>query len=309
MQAVDDLHDGVDALPLQDNLAFPRQTARGRFRLNRWATIPDWQPALEHHLLDHSKRSLLGHSVFAGSMDALVGEVLESAGTRGKWLACLNPHSHVMARKEPSFLRALQRCSWLIPDGSGIALASRILPGPPLARITGPDFFLALSRRLTDHPWRKVMFLGSTESTLQRIRNRYEREFPAIGPITTYSPPFRPEFLESDIAAINAAIEQFRPDVLWVGLTAPKQEKLIDILAANRNFGFAAAIGAAFDFYAGTVQRPSPAFRRAGLEWLPRLLREPRRLWQRTLVSAPIFLGDVLMEAVTRRNPGNADHE
>jgi N-acetylglucosaminyldiphosphoundecaprenol N-acetyl-beta-D-mannosaminyltransferase len=272
-----------------------------------WVTINSGYCTAEHLHLDHTKQPFLGYSVYAGSIDALLGEVLDNAGRRGAWLACLNPHSYVVAKSEASFHRALQSCNWLIPDGAGITIASRLLPGSRLTRITGPDFFLALSNFLKDRGPCKVMFLGSTESTLLRIRSRYEREFPALGPVTTYSPPFRQEFTDSDLAAISAAINEIRPDILWVGLTAPKQEKLLNQLAENCNFGFAAAIGAAFDFYAGTVQRPSLALRRAGLEWLPRLLREPRRLWHRTLVSTPIFLGDVLKEAMTKGKSGASE--
>jgi N-acetylglucosaminyldiphosphoundecaprenol N-acetyl-beta-D-mannosaminyltransferase len=96
------------------------------------------------------------------------------------------------------------------------------------------------------------------------------------------------------IAAINAS----KADVLWVGMTAPKQEKWIFENRARLNVKFAGAIGAVFDFYTGRVKRSHPVFQRLGLEWLPRLVQQPRRLWRRMFVSAPIFVWHVLKQKV-----------
>ena len=91
-------------------------------------------------------------------------------------------------------------------------------------------------------------------------------------------------------------IDVAAPDVLWVGMTAPKQEKWIFENRACLNVKFAAAIGAVFDFYTGQVKRSHPVFQRFGLEWLPRLIQQPRRLWRRMFVSAPIFVWHVLRQ-------------
>jgi N-acetylglucosaminyldiphosphoundecaprenol N-acetyl-beta-D-mannosaminyltransferase len=98
------------------------------------------------------------------------------------------------------------------------------------------------------------------------------------------------------VHAVNAA----RPDVLWVGLSAPKQEKWIAEHLHRLDVPFVGAIGAMFDFYAGTVKRSPPVFRRVGLEWLPRLIQEPRRLWRRMFESAPVFLWHVLRERLRK---------
>ena len=105
-------------------------------------------------------------------------------------------------------------------------------------------------------------------------------DFPNIK-VTTHSPPFKPEFSEEDNRQMIEAINQASPDVLWVGMTAPKQEKWIYQNKDKLNVKFIGAIGAVFDFYAGTVKRSSPWFQKHGLEWLPRLLQEPRLLWYR----------------------------
>jgi N-acetylglucosaminyldiphosphoundecaprenol N-acetyl-beta-D-mannosaminyltransferase len=206
----------------------------------------------------------------------------------------MNPHSYVVAKSNAVFRQALQDADWLVPDGAGIVLASRILKGNIERRITGPDIFLALHDRLQESGNYSVFFLGATDQTLQAISDRMAKDWPKIPIAGTYSPPFRAKFSDDEIDSMVSMINSAKPDVLWVGMTAPKQEELIHRMLPQLNVRFAGAVGAIFDFYAGRVKRSHPLWRRLGLEWLPRLLREPRRLWRRTLVSAPIFLWHVL---------------
>lgn len=248
---------------------------------------------------------MLGYRVYRRGLDRLVDDIVASVadgGSRSAWLACINPHSYAVARTNQSFRAALQKAAWLIPDGSGIVLASRMLRGRINERVCGPDVFTAVSRALDRRGAFSVLFIGSTESTLAAIAARYRADFPNAAEINVYSPPFRDEFSDADVAAMQEVIRRHRPDVLWLGLTAPKQEVLLEQLSAGGNFRFAAGIGAAFDFYVGNVRRSPDIFRRLGLEWLPRLLQQPRRLWRRTFISAPIFLVDVL-RAILSRSP------
>ena len=140
----------------------------------------------------------------------------------------------------------------------------------------------------------RVFFLGGTHEALVRIRRRMERESPRIQVVGTCSPPFKRRYSAEDNVQMTDAVNASRADVLWVGLSAPKQEKWIQENRNRLNVRFIGAVGAAFDFYAGTV-KPSPSFfRDHGLDWLPRLLQEPRRLWRRMFISAPIFVWHVL---------------
>lgn len=238
---------------------------------------------------------MLGFGIFAGDSRRCVATIANwvVAGDGPRWLACLNPHSYVEALRRPDFARALEAADWLVPDGTGVALASRILGAGIAARVTGSDIFDGLSRRLDERGGARIFFLGSTPETLAAIRARYEREYPNLRVVGTHAPPFRAEFSEADYDEMAAAINAARPDVLWVGLGAPKQEISIHHLRDRLDVHFAAAVGAVFDFYSGRVQRSSPLFRRLGLEWLPRLIQEPRRLWRRMFVSAPVFLWHV----------------
>jgi N-acetylglucosaminyldiphosphoundecaprenol N-acetyl-beta-D-mannosaminyltransferase len=219
---------------------------------------------------------------------------------RCRVLACANPHSLVQARRDPAFARALQHADMLVPDGVGIVLASRILGGAIRNRITGSDVFLQLSRRMNTHGGMSCFFLGSTEKNLGRIQRKFASEFPRVALAGTFSPPFKPVFDEADNRHMIEAVNDARPDVLWVGMTAPKQEKWIHQHRDMLQVKLIAAVGAVFDFYVGTVKRSPPWFLDHGLEWLPRLIQEPTRLWRRNFISTPLFLAMIVKDRIAK---------
>lgn len=241
-------------------------------------------------------RKFVGYTLFSGSAACCAAEMaaeINSGRRTCKVMACLNPHSFVVARDDSHFKSALQQADWLVPDGVGVVIAAQWLGLPVGARVTGPDVFLAVMERL-DKLKGSVFFLGSSEQTLARIRAKVAVEYPGVVFAGACSPPFKPEFTPEDNAAMVAAVNAASPDILWVGMTAPKQEKWLAAHRASLNVGAAGAVGAAFDFFAGTVKRSPKVFRTLGLEWLPRLIQEPLRLWKRIFISAPIFFAEVL---------------
>jgi N-acetylglucosaminyldiphosphoundecaprenol N-acetyl-beta-D-mannosaminyltransferase len=248
------------------------------------------------------KEAVLGYGVDTLSVEACADRLFSTVQgedvQRCVWLACLNPHSYAVALDDPTFFRALHAADWLIPDGAGVVLASRLLRGRITERVTGSDVFFGLHRHMNAAGGMSVFFLGATEETLAAIRARMAVDHPEIRVAGTYSPPFKPEYSAEDNNAMIAAINASKADVLWVGMTAPKQEKWIFENRARLNVKFAGAIGAVFDFYTGRVKRSHPVFQRLGLEWLPRLVQQPRRLWRRMFVSAPIFVWHVLKQKV-----------
>ena len=253
---------------------------------------------------------MLGYAIDATPGPEIVDEIMDLLARSGeqKWLACINPHSYVVSLHDERFASALRAADWLIPDGIGIVLASKALGGKIRERFSGPDLFPALTRRLSAaHSDARVFFLGGSEETLDGIRRRMKRENPGVRVVGTYSPPFKPEYSDEDSAAMAAAVNATNADVLWVGLTAPKQEKWIFANRHRLDAKFIGAIGAVFDLYAGTIKDTPPKLQKHGLQWLSRLLREPRRLWRRTFVSAPIFVWHVLREKM-RKGTVSVDH-
>ena len=235
---------------------------------------------------------VLGYKVFNGNLGSCIDKIFTHLMKKDAchWLACINPHSFVIAQKDNQFQSALHQAHWLIPDGVGIVIASRLMGGIIKSRITGSDIFFALNCRMNKEGEFGVFFLGSTETCLKEINARMTKDYPNIRFSGCYSPSFNTEFSDLEIEEMISKINQANADVLWVGMTAPKQEKWIFQNLSRLDVKFAAGIGATFDFYAGKISRPYPFLQKAGLEWLARLVQEPRRLWKRNFVSSPIFL-------------------
>ena len=254
--------------------------------------------------VERVKENILGYDVEALSVCACADEIDDLLRTNSKarrdcgWLACMNPHSYVLSLGDDLFSQALKGAEWLVADGIGIVLASRMLGGAIPERVTGSDIFHKLNERMNVTGGMSVFFIGSTKETLELICKRMAIDYPNILIAGTYSPPFKSIYTDAELNSMIDAINAKAPDVLWVGMTAPKQEKWI---YQNRNrlkVKFAGAIGGAFDFYSGRVKRSNPIFQRHGLEWLPRLLQQPKRLWRRMFISAPIFIWHVAQEYI-----------
>lgn len=204
-------------------------------------------------------------------------------------VACLNPHSFVTALDDSEFRQALESCDVLLPDGEGVCLTMRWYGKRNIVKIAGDDLHSHLLRRLADRGGR-VYYMGSRREVLTLIKRRVEREHAGIE-VRCWSPSWGREIPEEESREILSDIKGFAPDVLFVGMTAPKQEKWV---ARHRDelsgVGVVASIGAVFEFYAGTVKRAPGWIVRLKMEWLVRLLKEPRRMWRRNFVSTPRFL-------------------
>ena len=211
----------------------------------------------------------------------------------------INAFSYDNARKDVLFSEALQKGDVLIPDGISIVKACRFLnaKSQPKERIAGWDLFVYEMEKL-NRVGGKVMFLGSSDAVLNLIRHRVAEKDPKIE-VDTYSPPYKPEFSDEDNEAMISAINHSNPDLLWIGMTAPKQEKWaythLNRLDVHCHIG---TIGAVFDFFAGTVKRAPERWQRAGLEWLYRLLSEPRRMWRRYFIGNAKFIYYIMVEKI-----------
>lgn len=217
-----------------------------------------------------------------------------------KIINTINPNSYRIAKHDKSFQQALRSSSILLPDGIGIVRAVQILYHVKIERITGFDLHQHLLNCL-DREKKKCFYLGSKPETLKKIQERINVEHPGIT-VESYSPPFKSEFSSEDNKAIIDRINSFKPDVLFIGMTAPKQEKWVYQNQLQTEAKVICSIGAVFDYYTHTVNRPNQWMINHGLEWLGRLSREPRRLWKRTFISGPIFMMDVFKECIRNRS-------
>ena len=243
--------------------------------------------------------NILNYNVINSSLscciESIVYHILHSNNPDSKYLVCMNPHTYRVSKSDDIFNESLSNADWVIPDGVGVILASKILNGKIKERITGFDIFCNVMKHANENNLR-IFLLGSTSDTLKTICAKIKIDYPNALVAGTYSPPFKDKFSKSDTDYMVSCINKSNAKILFVSLSAPKQEKLIYNILQNLNVSFVAAIGAVFDFYSGNINRSHPIFQRFGLEWLPRLLQEPMRLWKRTIFSAPFFLFHVFLE-------------
>lgn len=209
----------------------------------------------------------------------------------------INAHSYNTALKDSLFAEALTKGDALIPDGASIVMACKWLKAKsqPKERIAGWDLFVFEMEKLNARRG-KCFFMGSSEKVLALIRAKAAEVYPNII-VETYSPPYKQEFTDEDNKAIIDAINTAKPDLLWIGMTAPKQEKWAythwNELDINCHCG---TIGAVFDFFAGTVERAPIWWQEHSLEWLYRLLKEPKRMWRRYIIGNTIFIINIINE-------------
>lgn len=233
----------------------------------------------------------------------------------------VNAHSFNTAKKDQLFAEALTNGDVLIPDGVSIVKACKWIKAKsqPKERIAGWDLFFFEMNKLeesakgemlnvnledsnstfnTQHSTlpKTVMFMGSSQKVLDLIVKRAAVDYPHLK-VVTYSPPYKPEFSDEDNKAIIDAINAANPDLLWIGMTAPKQEKWTyshwNELNIHCHVG---TIGAVFDFFAGTVERAPIWWQEHGLEWLYRLIKEPKRMWRRYIIGNSLFLWNMTKE-------------
>jgi N-acetylglucosaminyldiphosphoundecaprenol N-acetyl-beta-D-mannosaminyltransferase len=204
----------------------------------------------------------------------------------------INPHSYLIAQSDKYFLESLKASDILLPDGIGVVWAKQLLHKTKIKKIAGYDLFLHLMNDLNNKKG-SCFFLGASDVTLKMIEKRASKEFPNVT-INLYSPPYKKEFTNEENVKMHTLINKVKPDILFVGMTAPKQEKWVYKNNQYINPKLICSIGAVFDFYSGTVSRPSKFWIKAGLEWLPRFIHEPIRLAKRNLISTPKFILEVL---------------
>ena len=229
------------------------------------------------------------------SMHAIDRRVLQRV------FACANPHSLVVAQQDAEFHSALTHADLVVADGVGASVVARwagIHIGP---RITGTDYFHGVLKALQQSGGGHVFFFGSSQHVLDLIAKRFAIDFPSLTLCGAVSPPFG-AWSEMENQRMVRMINEAKPDVLWVGMTAPKQEKWVEANRRQLNVPIIGSIGAVFDFYAGTYSRAPKWVCDIGLEWAYRFIREPRRMWRRNFVSAPRFVWLMLRQHIWRRD-------
>ncbi|MFB6271909.1 MAG: WecB/TagA/CpsF family glycosyltransferase [Salinibacter sp.] len=257
--------------------------------------------------MDLSQRriSLFNLPIHDVSSDEAVGVILQflDEGSIGRFVVTTNAHHVVVLRRDPDLRRVYQRADLGLADGMSVVWASCLLRRPLRARVAGSDLFPRLCAAAAERGDR-VFLLGAAPGVADRAAARLRRRHPGLHVVGTYAPPSGFERHPSENEAIVRMIQEQTPDLLFVALGFPKQERWIAQHAEACGVSVAMGVGAAFDFVAGVRRRAPNWMQRAGLEWLYRLMQEPGRLAYRYGVLGLQFIALTAVEWWrTRRAP------
>jgi len=233
--------------------------------------------------------NVLGVWVSAINMDRAVAAITEALDRREKGYICVTGvHGVSEAQTDDGFREILNRSFLCTPDGMPLVWVGRWQGHRTMDRVYGPDLMLAVME-ISEKKGYRHFFYGGANGTAEALRQRLQQRFPMLHIAGIYEPPFRP-LHEQERHELKALIGALKPDMMWVGLSTPKQERFMAEYLDKLDVTLMAGVGAAFDFHAGRVRQAPRWMQRSGLEWLFRMGCEPRRLWKRYLKNNPLFV-------------------
>jgi N-acetylglucosaminyldiphosphoundecaprenol N-acetyl-beta-D-mannosaminyltransferase len=240
---------------------------------------------------------VLGVPVSATTMDGAVATVEGWIADRDPHFATFTGvHGVMESQRDPELLRIHQRAGMVAPDGMPMVWCSKRAGVTDVTRVYGPDFMLAMSEQAARKGYRSF-FYGGNEGVADQLAASLQERFPGLEVAGTWCPPFRP-LTEAEQDEVVEMIRASGADMVWVGLSTPKQERWMDAFVGRLGVPALLGVGAAFDIHSGNLRQAPPFLQRHGLEWAYRLAVEPRRLWRRYLSNNPRFVW-----AIMRRKP------
>jgi len=240
-------------------------------------------------MTDIPRFNVLGVSLCAMDLRIATAAVLEAARERRKGYVCVTGvHGVSEAQRDPAFRRVLNRAFLNTTDGMPLVWLGRHFAGPEVDRVYGPDLMLALFAA-TQRGEASHFLYGGAPGVAEELKAKLEARFPGVRIAGTFTPPFRP-LDDAEERALADLVRERKPDLMWIGLSTPKQERFMAEHLARLDTTVMLGVGAAFDFHAGRVRQAPRWVQRSGFEWLFRLCCDPRRLARRYLVNNPLFL-------------------
>jgi N-acetylglucosaminyldiphosphoundecaprenol N-acetyl-beta-D-mannosaminyltransferase len=244
--------------------------------------------------------NILGVGVSAIDMAMAVRTIDEWIARRDPHYVCVTTvHGVMESQRDPVLRQIHNRAGMVTPDGMPLVWLSRLKGFGDVERVYGPDLMRAVCQRSTEKGYRHFLY-GGAPGVAEILATRLHRQFHGLQVVGIDSPPFRPLTPEEDRAAVER-INAAQPDIVWVGISTPKQERWMAAHVGRLTAPVLVGVGAAFDFHAGLKKQAPRWIQRSGLEWLFRLAMEPRRLWRRYLINNPWFLWLILHQLVSKR--------
>ncbi len=235
------------------------------------------------------RANVLGVGVSAINMDDAIrlSDSLIRADGRG-YVCVTGVHGVIEAQSDQAFRDILNRSFMTTPDGMPMVWVGRLQGHSQMRRVYGPDYMLDLCCFSVQQGYRHFLY-GGSPGVAERLAVELTRRFPGLQVVGTYTPPFRP-LNSSEDAELCALVTETKPDVFWVGLSTPKQERFMAQYLDKLDVKMMVGVGAAFDIHTGGIKDAPAWMKHSGLQWLHRLAQEPRRLWKRYLINNPKFI-------------------
>lgn len=263
---------------------------------------------MEHLIRGGSRETeqvdILDIPVFSGGLQQAVSNVLTAclgdSGRKGNdVISATGAHGLVTAKSSAHFRQLLSGFYLNLPDGMPTVWIGRLKGARRMERCYGPDFFREVMVQSSNHPI-KHFFCGGKDGVAEELMSVCRERFGNRNCVGCFSPPFR-EMSDDELQSLGSKISASGADIVWIGMSTPKQEFFASRLAKHVNVNFIITVGAAFDFHTGRLKQAPRTMQRMGLEWLFRLLVEPRRLYRRYFKIVPLFLLYGLLDVVTAR--------
>lgn len=248
----------------------------------------------------HEYANVLGVNVSAINLARAVAIADRWIGVGDCGYVCVTGvHGVMEAQADAEFRHILNHACINTPDGMPMSWVGRLQGFDQMDRVFGPDFMLEMCRFSVERNYRHFLY-GGQPGVAERLKDALQGKFPGLQVVGTYTPPFRDLTAEEE-AELVAQVQESKPHILWVGLSTPKQERFMARYVDRLQVPLLAGVGAAFDYHTGRIQDSPDWIKRAGLQWLHRLLQDPRRLWKRYLRNNPAFVWGVFLQMLKLR--------
>ncbi len=258
----------------------------------------------ELSLRSPARTNILGVDVSAINMEDAIQQCDQLIRSHGQGYVCVTDvHSVAEALSDSAFRAILNGSFMTTPDGMPLVWMGHLQGHKRMRRVYGPDLLIEMCQLSEERGYRHF-FYGGKPGVADQLGTRLKARFPGLNVVGTCTPPFRP-LTASEEKQLIAFVEQTKPDVFWVGLGSPKQERFMAQYCGKLDCRLMVGVGAAFDFHSGAVKEAPRWLRNTGLQWVHRLIQEPRRLWRRYFTCIPAFLWNVGLQFAGFRRFGD----
>jgi N-acetylglucosaminyldiphosphoundecaprenol N-acetyl-beta-D-mannosaminyltransferase len=247
------------------------------------------------------RSNVLGVRVHAIDLPRAASRIEDALANNEKGYVCVTGvHGVMEAQDDPEFRAILNDALLTVPDGMPTVWVGKLQGFRHMKRVFGPDLMIELCSRSVPKGYTHFLY-GGAPGVAEQLRDVLISKFPGINVLGTYTPPFRP-LMQAEFGQLKNMITALKPDLFWIGLSTPKQERFMATHLHDLNTKVMIGVGAAFDVHTGRLRDAPDWVKNLGLQWLHRLIQEPARLWQRYLLNNPRFVWRIALQLLKLRH-------